>query len=100
VSGFFSIHGLIDLFFKLLILSLLVRVILSWIVSFSLMSPGNPVFVFFNRLTDPILSPIAKRIPRASFMIIDLGLVVSLLFCWWALSLLDGLVLISLPPGW
>jgi uncharacterized protein YggT (Ycf19 family) len=100
VGGFFSVHGLIDLFFKVLILSLLVRVILSWIVSFSLMSPGNPVVVFFNRMTDPILSPIAKRIPRASFMVVDLSLWISLLFCWWALSLLDGLILSSLPPGW
>jgi uncharacterized protein YggT (Ycf19 family) len=100
VGGFFSLHQLIDLFFKLLILSLLVRVILSWIVSFSIMSPGNPIFVFFNRLTDPILSPIAKRIPRASFMVIDLSLWISLLFCWWALSLLDGLVLSSLPLNW
>jgi uncharacterized protein YggT (Ycf19 family) len=100
VGGFFSLHGLIDLFFKLLILSLFVRVILSWIVSFSLMSPGNPVFVFFNRVTEPILSPIAKRIPRTSFMVIDLGLVVSLFFCWWALGLLDGLVLNSLPASW
>jgi uncharacterized protein YggT (Ycf19 family) len=100
VGGFFSVHGLIDLFFKLLILSLFARVILSWIVSFSLMSPGNPIYVFFNRLTDPILSPIAKRIPRASFMVFDLSLVVSLIFSWWALSLLDGLVLSSLPPSW
>jgi uncharacterized protein YggT (Ycf19 family) len=100
VGGLFSIHGLIDLFFKLLILSLFARVILSWIVSFSLMSPGNPVFVFFNRITDPILSPIAKRIPRASFMVFDLSLVVALIFSWWALSLLDGLVLSSLPPSW
>jgi uncharacterized protein YggT (Ycf19 family) len=100
VGGFFSVHGLIDLFFKVLILSLLVRVILSWIVGFSLISPGNPVVVFFNRLTDPILSPIAKRIPRASFMVVDLSLWISLLFCWWALLLLDGLVLSSLPPSW
>jgi uncharacterized protein YggT (Ycf19 family) len=100
VYGFFSLHGLIDLFFKLLILSLLVRVILSWVVSFSLMSPGNPVFVFFNRLTEPILSPIAKRIPRASFMVIDLSLWIALLFCWWGLALLDDLVLNSLPQGW
>jgi uncharacterized protein YggT (Ycf19 family) len=96
----FSLSGLINLFFRVLILCLLVRVILSWIVSFSLMSPGNPFVRFFNRVTDPIIGPIAKRIPRASVMVIDLSLIVSLLFCWWALSILDGLVLVSLPGNW
>jgi uncharacterized protein YggT (Ycf19 family) len=96
----FSLRGLIDLFFRLLILSLLVRVILSWVVSFSLMSPGNPVFRFFNRLTDPILYPIARRIPRTALLAFDIGLIVSLLFAWWCLSLLDGLVLISIPGNW
>jgi uncharacterized protein YggT (Ycf19 family) len=96
----FSLAGIIDIFFRVLILCLLVRVILSWIVSFSLMSPGNPFFRFFNRVTDPILYPIANRIPRTALMAFDLGLIVALLFCWWGLSLLDGLVLFSLPTGW
>jgi uncharacterized protein YggT (Ycf19 family) len=96
----FSLHWIIDLFFRALILCLLIRVILSWIVAFSLMSPGNPFFRFFNRVTDPILYPIANRIPRTALMAFDLGLIVALLFCWWGLSLLDGLVLISLPSNW
>ncbi len=100
MGDLFTIHGLIDLFFRLLMLALIVRVILMWIVSFSLMSPGNPVVVFFNRITDPILGPIAKRIPRASFMMIDLSLWISLLFSFWALNLLDTLVVSSLPANW
>jgi uncharacterized protein YggT (Ycf19 family) len=96
----FSLHWIIDLFFRALILCLLIRVILSWIVSFSLMSPGNPFFRFFNRVTDPILFPIANRIPRAALGAFDLSLIVALLFCWWGLGMLDGLVLISLPNGW
>jgi uncharacterized protein YggT (Ycf19 family) len=95
-----SLQWIIDLFFRALILSLLIRVILSWIVSFSLMSPGNPFVRFFNRVTDPILYPIANRIPRTALMVFDLGLIVALLFCWWGLSLLDGLVLFSLPRNW
>lgn len=96
----FSLHWIIDLFFRALILCLLIRVILSWIVSFSLMSPGNPFYRFFNRVTDPILYPIANRIPRTALMAFDLGLIVALLFCWWGLSMLDSLVLISLPSNW
>jgi uncharacterized protein YggT (Ycf19 family) len=96
----FSLHWIIDLFFRALILCLLIRVILSWIVSFSLMSPGNPFFRFFSRVTDPILYPIANRIPRTALMAFDLGLIVALLFCWWGLSLLDGLLLSSLPNNW
>ena len=96
----FTIRGLINLFFLLLRLALLVRVIISWIVSFSLMSPGNPVAVFFNRVTDPMLNPIAKRIPRTTFMVIDVGFWIALLFAWWALTILDTLILSSLPLNW
>ena len=96
----FGLHGLIDLFFRLLILCLFVRVILSWIVSFSLMSPGNPVFRFFNRVTDPILYPIARRIPRTALLAFDIGLIVSLIFAWWSLSMLDLLIQMSLPTNW
>ncbi|MGO8949428.1 MAG: YggT family protein [Ktedonobacterales bacterium] len=100
VGNLLTLSGLIDLFFRLLMLALIVRVILMWIVSFSIMSPGNPIVVFFNRMTDPILAPIAKRIPRTSFMVIDLSLWISLLFCLWALNLLDALVQSSLPANW
>jgi hypothetical protein len=51
-------------------------------------------------VTDPILYPIARRIPRTAMLAFDIGLIVSLLFSWWALSLLDGLVLTSLPSNW
>ncbi|HEU5439008.1 MAG TPA: YggT family protein [Ktedonobacterales bacterium] len=94
ISGL--LHLTIDLFFRLLILALLVRVIVSWLP----LPPGNPFTRFFTNLTDPILMPIAKRIPAGAVGFFDLSLIISLFFSWWALGLLDAIFLSALPSGW
>jgi YggT family protein len=96
----FSLHSLVHIFFVSLILCLVARLILSWVVSFSLMSPGNPVFRFFNRVTDPILNPVASRIPRMAVFAFDIGLMIAFIFAWWSLALLDALLQASLPGNW
>lgn len=94
ISGL--LHLVIDLFFRLLILAIFVRVILSWLP----LPPGNPFTRFFTNLTDPILMPIAKRIPAGVVGFFDLSLIIALFFSWWALGLLDAIFLSALPAGW
>jgi|SRR5579871_3160332 uncharacterized protein YggT (Ycf19 family) len=99
----FSLRGLIDDFFRLLILCIWISVILSWITAFIPMPPDNlfgRISRFFDKLTAPILHPIARRIPRAGFMMVDLSLTVALIFSWWVLVQLDGLILSALPANW
>lgn len=90
------LHIVIDFSLKLMIIALLVRVILSWLP----FPPGNPIVLFFNRLTDPILQPIARRIPRGSLGFLDLSYTVAIIFVWWILITLDALFMFALPPGW
>ncbi|MFI5273793.1 MAG: YggT family protein [Ktedonobacterales bacterium] len=90
------LHSTVDLALKLMILALFVRVLLSWLP----LSPGNPIVRFFTNLTDPILMPIARRIPGGAVGFLDMGLIIALFFDWWALGLLDVLLQSALPRGW
>lgn len=90
------LHDLIHFALMLMVVALLVRVILSWLP----FPPGNPIVLFFTRLTDPILQPIARRIPRGSFGFLDLSYTVAIIFVWWILLTLDAVLSFALPPGW
>jgi uncharacterized protein YggT (Ycf19 family) len=86
----------IDLFFHILIIFMFVRVILSWIQ----LPAANPIVRFFGNVVDPIVNPIARRLPRMSAGAFDIGFTVAFIFMWWALSVIDGYILFSLPPSW
>lgn len=90
------LHYIIHFALMLMIVALFVRVILSWLP----FRPGNPIVLFFNRFTDPILQPIARRVPAGALGMFDMGLIVALFFDWWALGMLDALLQYALPPGW
>lgn len=90
------LHLLVHYSLMLMVIALLVRVILSWLP----FPPGNPIVLFFNRLTDPILQPIARRIPRGSIGFLDLSYTVSIIFVWWILITLDAVLQFALPAGW
>jgi YggT family protein len=90
------IPTIIDLFFKVLIVFLLVRVILS----FFPLPPANPIVRFFMNVTDPIIAPVAKRIPRMGVGMFDVSLTIAFIFTWWVILMLDGLIVNALPPGW
>ncbi|MBD48478.1 MAG: hypothetical protein CL891_05250 [Dehalococcoidia bacterium] len=56
-----SIGSLLQLFFTFLQLAIFARVIVSWI------SPGNssnPIITIIYQVTEPLLSPLRKVIPR------------------------------------
>lgn len=91
------LHDIIHFALMLMIVALLVRVILSWL---PFLPPGNPIVRFFNRLTDPILQPIMRRVPRASVGMFDISYTVAIIFVWWVLIALDQVFAFALPPGW
>jgi YggT family protein len=91
------LHLVVDLFFRLLILLLFVRVILSWL---PFLSAGNPVVRFINDLTNPLLNPIRKRLPSMAAGIFDISTTVALLFAFWVLFTLSALIQLALPVGW
>ena len=57
-----SLRGLLNLVFTLLYLAIFARVIVSWIAP----SAGgtNPIVNFIYQITEPILGPLRKIIPR------------------------------------
>lgn len=63
----------IDLFFTLLSLAILARVLLSWIR----VSPYHPAVDFLYRITEPILAPLRRAIPSTGM--VDISPVIALI---------------------
>jgi len=55
----FMIIRLVQLFFQLLTLAILARVLLSWVN----VNPYNPAVSFLYQVTEPILGPLRRYIP-------------------------------------
>lgn len=55
----FMIIRLVQLFFQLLNLAILARVLLSWVN----VNPYNPAVSFLYQVTEPILGPLRRYIP-------------------------------------
>lgn len=94
------LHAIIGAFFSLLILMMIIRMVLSWVVGMMNMQQGHPIIRFFYNVTDPLIDPVARRIPRASMGVIDLGATVAFIFAWWGLSMLSDVITSALPLGW
>ena len=84
---------LIGLFFQFLVLCLFVQMILSWLP----LSPGNRFVRFFYNLTGPLIDPVARRLPRMSVGMFDVGRIIAFLFSWWAITILSALITSSIP---
>jgi uncharacterized protein YggT (Ycf19 family) len=91
------LHLFIPLLFGFLIISLFVRVILSWL---PMLSPGNPFVRFFTNITGPIYDPIYRVLPRMTISMLDLRATITLIFSWWALTVLERLILGAIPFTW
>jgi YggT family protein len=63
----------IDVFFTLLSLAILARVLLSWIR----VSPYHPAVEFLYRITEPILAPLRRAIPPLGM--VDISPVIALI---------------------
>ena len=63
----------IDLFFFLLSLAILARVLLSWVR----VSPYHPAVEFLYRITEPILAPLRRIIPPVGM--VDISPIIAML---------------------
>lgn len=58
-----------DLFFTVLTLIILARVILSWVVSFGGGNlRGNPIVIFIFQVSEPVLRPFQRLVPQMGMM--------------------------------
>ncbi len=64
---------LIDIFFYLLSLAILARVLLSWVR----VSPYHPAVEFLYRITEPILAPLRRIIPPVGM--VDISPIIAML---------------------
>lgn len=82
-----TISYIVSLVAELLILALIIRAVLSW---FSGVYALQPVARFFNRITDPLIEPIRRRLPSVGG--IDFSPLVALVLIW----LVENLLLVLL----
>jgi YggT family protein len=64
---------LVDVFFTLLSLAILARVLLSWVR----VSPYHPAVDFVYRVTEPILAPLRRAIPPIGM--VDISPVIAII---------------------
>jgi YggT family protein len=63
----------VDVFFTLLSLAILARVLLSWVR----ISPYHPAVEFLYRITEPILAPLRRIIPPVGM--VDISPIIAML---------------------
>jgi YggT family protein len=68
-----------------LIIVILIRVVFSWVSPY----PNNSVYRFVFKLTEPILSPVRRRLPPISGM--DLSPLVVTVACYFIIAALRNL---------
>lgn len=91
------LHLFISLLFGLLIIFMFIRVILSWL---PMLPPGNPFVRFFTNVTGPLYDPIYRVLPRMSVSMFDLRATIAFIFSWWALTILEKLIVSAIPFTW
>ncbi len=81
-SNIDSLGGLLAAAIRLLILAIFFRAILSWFVR----DPSNPIVRVLDQITEPILEPLRRIIPRMGMM--DISPLVAIV----VLSVIAGMV--------
>jgi len=66
VAGAFliSLVEIVDVVLKLITYVIVIRVVLSWIIRPNPYAAPNPVVQFLNAVTDPLLRPLRRILPR------------------------------------
>ena len=59
-----SLVEIVDVVLKLIMYVIVARVVLSWIIRPSPYARPNPVVHFLNAVTDPLLRPLRRILPR------------------------------------
>ncbi|MGZ3598463.1 MAG: YggT family protein [Ktedonobacterales bacterium] len=98
---FEPIHFIIMFFYRAMVVLLWSRFILSFLApSLSNIPFLMRLYVTVSKLTDPLIEPLQRRLPRMSVGMFDIGATVAFIFSWWALGILTGFMISSLPSGW
>jgi YggT family protein len=82
-----TISDVISTVAGLLVLILIIRAVLSWLPGVAFL---QPVARFFNRITDPLIEPVRRRLPPAGG--IDFSPLIVLLLIW----LVENILLVLL----
>jgi YggT family protein len=80
--GHFYLYRFIDFAFQALYVSMLIRILLSWIPH----DPFHPIISAIYKITDPILIPFRNMIPPIG------GIDISAIFAFMALGLIQKLI--------
>lgn len=91
------LHLLITLLFGFLIICYIARMILSWL---PMLSPANPFVRFFTGITSPLIDPIQRILPRMTVGMFDIGSAIAFIFSWWAVFVLEFMIISALPSTW
>lgn len=59
-----SLVEIVDVVLKLITYVIVIRVVLSWIIRPNPYAAPNPVVQFLNAVTDPLLRPLRRILPR------------------------------------
>lgn len=78
-----TISYVISTLAELVFLAIIIRAVLSWLPGISAL---QPVARFFNKITDPLIEPIRRRLPPLGGF--DLSPVVAVLLIWLVESVL------------
>ena len=74
----------IDILFMVLTWAIIIRAVLSWFP----ISPRNPALVVVLQITEPILAPLRRIVPRIGMM--DITPVVAIILLWVLRAVLLG----------
>jgi YggT family protein len=82
-----TISYVISTLAELVFLAIIIRAVLSWLPGIAAL---QPVARFFNKITDPLIEPIRRRLPSMGGL--DLSPVVAVLLIW----LVENILLVVL----
>jgi YggT family protein len=82
-----TISYVISILAELIFLAIIIRAVLSWLPGVSAL---QPVARFFNRITDPLIEPIRRRLPPLGGF--DVSPIVAVLLIWLVESILLALL--------
>lgn len=70
----------VNLLFTVLVWAIIIRALLSWFN----MSPSHPVVIFLHDITEPILQPLRRVVPRIGM--IDITPIVAIILLAWVIE--------------
>lgn len=77
----FAVAQLLDLILYLYILVLIARAVVSWVNA----DPRNPIVRFLHQVTEPVLRPVRRLLPRTGIDFSPVVVILGIYFLQWFL---------------